>query len=461
MSQTCMAPRGATGRPLVRNWNVPLWWVAALIFALALTSFSAPQRGVSLDGSSLDLVAKLKVLVRLAAIGVLGTLLLTRLGTRAMQRLLWWALPLLAFVAWAVVSVSWSALPRISLGQASGLAVLVMLMLVMADLARDPRARDVLVKVLLVTLGCYSLAVLGMLLMAADVVGLDRYEEGAFHPTAVGATASLGLVMSLARVLTGGDRFDRNWALALAPVHLVCLLVANNRLSMGLLVMLGGMLLAWKAPRRVLAGWLLAASLLGLTLLLADPGLEVVLGTLGMTEQYVRRGQGAQELTALSGRAEMWAAMIESFAESPWRGHGYFVSSRTGAMEVWNSVGNKTAHNGLLQVLVTTGVIGATLVGAWLLSLVVSCGRACVRGDSPVAVLLGVALLWYFGWSLLNASIFGPVQPESVFFYGLAGCFLGSRLQQREVEPERDRPAQHRDAALQRQLARCPQETFA
>ena len=74
------------------------------------------------------------------------------------------------------------------------------------------------VKVLLVTLGCYSLAVLGMLLMAADVVGLDRYEEGAFHPTAVGATASLGLVMSLARVLTGGDRFDRNWALALAPV---------------------------------------------------------------------------------------------------------------------------------------------------------------------------------------------------------------------------------------------------
>ena len=117
-----------------------------------------------------------------------------------------------------------------------------------------------------------------------------------------------------------------------------------------------------------------------------------------------------------------------SHKESPIKGHGYFVTSETGRLKVWDEWGNWTAHNMFLHCLTTTGVIGAVLffgsnsliflyfVGAWIKK----------RLPTRLFVVLATFYLWYLVWGLFNSSVLGPLQPESLLFYSLVGIGLGA-----------------------------------
>jgi O-antigen ligase len=131
----------------------------------------------------------------------------------------------------------------------------------------------------------------------------------------------------------------------------------------------------------------------------------------------------------------MWTAVFNSYRESPWIGHGYFVSSQTGELYVWGESTNWTAHNMWLQALVSTGLIG-TLLLAWGLGwpwLQTATG-AC-RGRIPARLALFAAAIacWYLGWGLSNASILGPLQPESVLFFVILGIMVGRLTQAKLV----------------------------
>lgn len=156
---------------------------------------------------------------------------------------------------------------------------------------------------------------------------------------------------------------------------------------------------------------------------------------------YASRGQDASQLSALSGRAEMWEVQWKSFLESPMIGHGYFVTSREGQLYVWYNWANYTAHNLVLQVLVTTGVVGFCL---FVVSLVYPYTKAAnyLRrrdGDPQLGNFLGLAGIWYLGWSLMNESITGPVQPESVVFFVLLGFAIGNAVGEKGCQVE-DKP---------------------
>ena len=52
--------------------------------------------------------------------------------------------------------------------------------------------------------------------------------------------------------------------------------------------------------------------------------------------------------------------------------------------------------------------------------------RLAVRADTRrLAAILALTVVWYFGWSLLNESFMGPVQPESVVFFCVLGMAVG------------------------------------
>jgi O-antigen ligase len=109
-------------------------------------------------------------------------------------------------------------------------------------------------------------------------------------------------------------------------------------------------------------------------------------------------------------------------------GHGYFVTSKTGEIDIWDGPSNHTAHNVLLQVLVTTGAIGTVLFLWGLFQPLVIYGNSLPGVDRrwKLATFLGVLGIWYFGWGQLCASFMGPVRPESVVFFALLGLALGS-----------------------------------
>ena len=177
----------------------------------------------------------------------------------------------------------------------------------------------------------------------------------------------------------------------------------------------------WRAVAMVSAG------VGGAMYLATDLYLGVTDSLLNWLATYTARGQTANQLVKLSGREEMWTVMWNSFLESPWIGHGYFVSSSAGELYIWYAWTNWTAHNFWLQILVSTGVVGAALMACALAGLVVRLLSRVTRGAGEwrFAVLVGALLAWQFGWGINNESFAGPLQPESVVFFVILGLAVG------------------------------------
>jgi O-antigen ligase len=221
-------------------------------------------------------------------------------------------------------------------------------------------------------------------------------------------------------------------------VHSATLILANNRMSLiaTAAISLGLFLLFGRRGWRSLA--VAAAAVVGLIYLTLDAGLSLAGDAASSLGAYAGRGQSVEELAALSGRAEMWEAIWKSFLDSPLIGHGYFVSSAKGELYVWYEWGNWTAHNVWLQVLVSTGVIGAALVLWGLMRAFGGVFWAAVRGtvDARLAILFASLVGWYLIWGAANESFVGPLQPESVVFFtclGLAAGLLAGPGSQEEL----------------------------
>jgi O-antigen ligase len=197
------------------------------------------------------------------------------------------------------------------------------------------------------------------------------------------------------------------------------------------------------AHRWIVAAVLLVFSVVGTGYLAVDPGLRLAGRVSEVVASYATRGESKELLLSLTGRTELWMAITQSFFESPLVGHGYFVTSRTGAFDVWQGESNHSAHNLLLQVLVSTGLVGCTIfLGAmagpmWLVARGLS-GEGPQRQLAVFCILLAI---WYFGWSLLCESFMGPIQPESVVFFTVLGLAVGN-LTFSDRLPVRSKPQQ-------------------
>ncbi|MEM9412598.1 MAG: O-antigen ligase family protein, partial [Planctomycetota bacterium] len=126
-----------------------------------------------------------------------------------------------------------------------------------------------------------------------------------------------------------------------------------------------------------------------------------------------------KQFRTISGRTEMWRAMWKSYWKSPWIGHGYFVTTEKGQVYVWDEWGNWTAHNTALQVLTTTGLIGALLfvTAIAIVFLPISLHVATHGGyNDPESWFLLFIGLWYLLWGQLSTSIIGPTSPEVIVF---------------------------------------------
>jgi O-antigen ligase len=158
-----------------------------------------------------------------------------------------------------------------------------------------------------------------------------------------------------------------------------------------------------------------------------DPGLELVSESVGAGADYLARGQSAEDIRRISGREEMWSVIWGEFLKSPIIGHGYHITSETGAIEVWNLVANHTAHNIYLQVLAGTGIIGMMLFLVAMTSLLLHVQYLRGRGQwaARVGWILFFSALWFLGWSLTCVSFIGPVRAESVVFFTLVGVGVG------------------------------------
>ena len=108
-------------------------------------------------------------------------------------------------------------------------------------------------------------------------------------------------------------------------------------------------------------------------------------------------------------------------------GHGYFVTSETGKLDVWNHVHNHTAHNLILQILASTGALGLLVFGMAIARVVLTISglRSGDVVQRRIFFILAISGIWYLGWAQFGVSFMGPVRPESIYFFVLLGIGLG------------------------------------
>ncbi|WP_182870715.1 O-antigen ligase family protein [Rhodopirellula sp. JC639] len=403
------------------------------ICALPILTFTLPSRWEAVTIASLDPLALVKLVILLVVFFGGTAVILARIGDRDSRAVLRPLVPFYVFFAWTIFSLLWTPRPGISIGQAGGLASLLVLASLVALLTRDRDRIESMMRLLVRMLFACSVFVLLVHLAFPDLSGLNRRlmmggNTGVVHPTAAGANASLGLLACVLCLFVGKYTWSLRAAILGGLIHGAVLYFANSRMALLMAAVTVGLVLFVYAGNVVRAAAISVFSLALITLVLIDPSFASVLDPRSSTVQYLTRGQSARQISQVSGREEMWTKVWKEFTKSKWIGHGYFITSETGELEVWSMKTNHPAHNIQLQILVSTGVIGMALFSAAIANLFFHLVRLTRGGphQKAFAASLAVFALWYLGWSLLCTSFMGPVRSESVLFFALIGIGLGT-----------------------------------
>lgn len=426
----------ADARSLAKSGDRWLWLPIACIWGMMTATFSVPGREGPSTLGGIDVIALVKILIRVfSCIGLAG--LLIGMATLPRRRtVILAALPLLLFGCWAVLSVVWSPLKVVSIGQVIGLWAVLLLALVIGLLCEKEQAISrILFHLVLSLLVISTILVVVDRFVSRDMSGLDRSafvgadnegDYGLYHPTAAGSTGSLGFILLIAARFLWKWRWTKILFIPGILIFGVLVLLAASRTAAFLTVALGGLAIPILLSTRQRGWLLLGAGVLGCLYLGVDPEMRLLEDGYDEVQSYVRRGESAEMLKSLTGRTDMWDAMWKSYWGSPIVGYGYFVSSRTGELDVWTGPSNWTAHNMLLQVLVSTGAVGLTLFCTGLAYLAWCIVGALIRNrEESLGFLLGMVWLWYAGWGSLSEAFMGPLRPETVVFFATLGLGLG------------------------------------
>lgn len=136
------------------------------------------------------------------------------------------------------------------------------------------------------------------------------------------------------------------------------------------------------------------------------------------------------EVATLNGRLDLWAASVDFALDDPLRtvfGYGYFAS-RFVLLDSFSWGGH--THQMLLEVLLTTGVVGLSIFGYFLLSAL----RLSMR-DSALLTIMAYVIVVGFD----DPILFQPGLPMSVLMWCIAHV-----LEQRRLSAEQSLPARRK-----------------
>jgi O-antigen ligase len=420
---TILADRSADDSPPAPTApvaNIP-WLLLACCWVLMLVCFSIPGRPDNVSASSLDAIGLLKLGTRLGAFFFFSILFVRNWHPERSRAVLRILAPAILFVTWGLLTVTWSPLKSVSLGQLSVWVVAVLLAANIGVLWRGPADTSRLLGSISGALIFFAGFLVVLNYAAPQYGSLSRMGWGVLHPTAAASLAGSGMVLLVAARLIWGWRWSRLQLLPGVAAHSWLLLLAQNRTStvVTALVVLGLFCLFFN--RKLFLGLAVCSCVAGAALLLADPGQKSTEQVTSKVGEHLSRGQKGR-LRELSGRREMWDAIWRSHQQSPWIGHGYFVSSASGEIYVWYTWGNWTAHNLWLQILVGTGYVGVVLFAAGIAFPGLCLSQHLTTPHARrIACFAAAMITWYLGWGCFNESISGPMAPEVIVFFTMLG----------------------------------------
>jgi O-antigen ligase len=324
--------------------------------------------------ASLDAEVDAQIIMELATFGLTAVLALgaaARTPSRE-RRLRAVEVAFIAFGVLAMLSAYWSAAPLLTAVRAGQLLAVIGLTLVMPRVLGTARSVAALGDPLVVyTVGCAVLAKVFPWAKGTtvDYLGYHRFTWFAVHPivaaTLVGA-AALYVIVRLLSTEAPTRRRLLGFPLWLALVPLLPVLAATNSrgpllafaiAAVTVVLLRRGGLAGLAVGATIIAAIPLFSAATGLSL--QDLLLEGGRSSGGYLEKLLYRGQTADEIVSITGRAELWEIAGALIAERPFFGVGY-LGSRAALLEAapWAAY----AHNALLQTMLDVGIVGTVLL---------------------------------------------------------------------------------------------------
>jgi O-antigen ligase len=379
---------------------------------LMLFSFAVPWE-YSLDlGEPLGNIARiLGVLLLLAVV----PLVLRKKGLRSPGVMQWLVLGLYLYFA---CSYFWTVDTVATLEKMRSYFQVMMIVWIVWEVANTPQQLKGLMRAF--AAGCWVLAVLTAINYAsvsAIAAQQIRFVAEGQDPNDVARFLDLGFPLATLLFATESRWAVRWLAIGYVPAGLMAVLLTASRggFSGALAALLGSaiLLVVWR-PRGA------SMVFVGLAMTLAALWLFVPLESLdrlATIPEQVATGD-------LNDRLSLWTAGLHAFTQSPWWGYGAGTFATAAGLAPAD-----TAHNTVMAVLVTGGLVGTTI----FLAIVVAVSWAVFRTTGLLRIALGTALVVW-----VITSMVGSVEENRMTWLLFGMMALAGRLaQQRPLLLER------------------------
>lgn len=179
----------------------------------------------------------------------------------------------------------------------------------------------------------------------------------------IGEYGAILAIVALTRLLPlEGRRNNRAWYIFIFFASMLTLFLSQCRSAiLGLAV---AVFLLYLLSNRVVKGAIIVIS---------GSLLAIVFGGLTWLEQYMARGQSAQELDTLSNRIYWWTLALKEYARAPLTGYGAYAAGRFGVLAKAGYNATATVHSDWIEIVVGTGfwgvipILASILITWWLL----------------------------------------------------------------------------------------------
>jgi exopolysaccharide production protein ExoQ len=382
-----------------------LWWLALI----APIATYAPRVTSSVDVSSAVAQGSLQRQVLVLSFGLVGALFLPTAMKRFDLAFRWvvalWAL----YLCWAFASLSWSIYPPLTIRSVGAFALVSVgaFGLGAGFYGSLPNGRDLFLRHVFMAGVLSALVVLIPLPLHWDEYDLldpsQRLSigEGVSMTTYVVRPVMCALLALAATQMLGVRRWrKRDWLWVTVLVLPLLALKARGPILWGILALAVFYLFSKTQLRDRLwqAGLLLV---IGIGTYVYSSA-----GTFSWLAPYLTRGN-VENTESLTGRIPLWEVLQPYIAEHPWLGvgfaafwspeHVYLIEQLVG----WTA---PSAHNGYLEELLNTGVMGLAILLTFFFHTLVVVVRKARRGD-PFGWLAFLFLLYYLLLNVTNTLI--------------------------------------------------------
>jgi exopolysaccharide production protein ExoQ len=403
-------PRGSLVTRLVSGYLLVFWlW---LIVPLAAYSPRDSTPGLS-QGS-------LSNQVLISTFGLVGVLFLPAAIRRFDKAFQWLVALWILYLGWAVASLLWSVYPLLTVRSVAAFVLVSVgcFGLGVGFYGSHPNGRDLFLRHIFWASVLSALVILLPLPFRFQQYDLldpsQRLEIGGNFPVYVTRPVMVALLVLVATSILGVRRWQkRDWFWVAVLVLPLLALKSRGPILWGILA-LGIFYLFYKTSirDRVLQVGTLFMIGIGTYIYYSENVLQTILGPL---VPYLTRGnvQGTEKLT---GRLPLWQALFEAVLQHPWLGVGFAAFwnplniARLGSSAVY---GKESAHNGYLEELINTGVVGLTILLAFCLGTLTVALRRARRGD-PLGWLVFLFMVFFLLLNLTNALTQEYFQPPFV-----------------------------------------------